>query len=366
MAERRLYIHVGPHKTGTTTIQRGLLANRSRLKEMGYDFPNVVFNFGGHHNLVSDLKNLERYQTWLGGLKELTEHAVNTDGHMIISSEEFDRIVTPPPLEKLKKALGGIFDIHIIGYLRPQEELLQSLWQTEVKMLNLRDDFGVWLPKALEEFPFLKYDEWISVFEDVFGRDNIQFNIYDPGAEDLLLRFLGDCGISDLSGIEPHKRANVSQPGLSFELIRQLYIYPFVERTQKRGKSVTAMLLPFHKIAKVVDKFAKTEGIDLGYSAYDLETLKSVRERFRPHNQKTAKTYFGRARLFEQKNRLRAIPGGKLSDQLSPEQVLRLCGALIEMEQAKTYAKPGTVPNPELKEKRRQRVKLPPSSAAPD
>lgn len=102
MPKRKLYIHVGPHKTGTTTIQRGLVSNKAALQDMGYHFPDVCFNYNGHHNLVNDLTGSDDFKDWLGGLPEIAEYARSYDDHMILSSEAFDKIVTAPPLGKAK------------------------------------------------------------------------------------------------------------------------------------------------------------------------------------------------------------------------------------------------------------------------
>ena len=332
MAKRKLFLHVGSHKTGTTTIQRGLLANKTVLEQQGYDFPDVVFNFDGHHNLVADLKGLDSYKSWLGGINELIEFAKTSDRHMILSSEEFDQIVTTPPLEKLQTALGHIFDIHIIGYLRPQEEFLQSMWQTEVKIGNLREDFHVWLPAAKKRFAFLEYDRWINAYETVFGREKLCFDVYNPRSEDLLFRFLNACHVPDISQYSNFERANISLSPLTFELARHLYIFPFIERKKKLGKDHPAMMLNLRRMAKVVEQFAQDEGIDLSLSAYLPGQLKELRQHYRPHNKKTAQDYFNRPGLFQTENRLRPSPM-PMSQRLTNDQLLRLFGQLIEMEQ---------------------------------
>ncbi|HZS19187.1 MAG TPA: hypothetical protein VFA51_14760 [Candidatus Udaeobacter sp.] len=43
------YIHIGPHKKGTTSIQAFLKENRSRLLKDGYFVPETRNVYGGHH-----------------------------------------------------------------------------------------------------------------------------------------------------------------------------------------------------------------------------------------------------------------------------------------------------------------------------
>lgn len=55
MANRVCYIHIGPHKTGTTSIQWFLKENRAELLKRGYFVPESGSIRGGHHPLVRQL-----------------------------------------------------------------------------------------------------------------------------------------------------------------------------------------------------------------------------------------------------------------------------------------------------------------------
>src|SRR4026207_1678576 len=52
MAKRVCYIHVGPHETGTTSIQWFLKENRAELLRQGYFVPESENMHGGPHPLV--------------------------------------------------------------------------------------------------------------------------------------------------------------------------------------------------------------------------------------------------------------------------------------------------------------------------
>jgi hypothetical protein len=55
MAKRVCYIHVGPHKTGTSSIQWFLKDNRDELLKHGYFVPESGANHGAHHALARKL-----------------------------------------------------------------------------------------------------------------------------------------------------------------------------------------------------------------------------------------------------------------------------------------------------------------------
>ena len=96
----RLIIHVGTHKTGTTSIQAYLAANRDALAASGVLYPDATRFFGRnpevHHNLANALargedpfpKPLLRFREHLGA--RLADHDA-----VILSSEQFYRHLIP-------------------------------------------------------------------------------------------------------------------------------------------------------------------------------------------------------------------------------------------------------------------------------
>jgi len=56
MRKRICYIHVGPHKTGTTSIQWFLQENGVELLKHGYFVPESETKRGAHHALAEGLR----------------------------------------------------------------------------------------------------------------------------------------------------------------------------------------------------------------------------------------------------------------------------------------------------------------------
>ena len=59
MTTRVCYVHVGPHKTGTTSIQWFLQENRAELLQHGYFVPESETKRGAHHALAEGLAGLD-------------------------------------------------------------------------------------------------------------------------------------------------------------------------------------------------------------------------------------------------------------------------------------------------------------------
>jgi hypothetical protein len=59
MTRRVCYIHVGPHKSGTTSIQWFLQENREELLDRGYFVPESETKRGAHHALAEGFAGLD-------------------------------------------------------------------------------------------------------------------------------------------------------------------------------------------------------------------------------------------------------------------------------------------------------------------
>src|SRR5215217_1095043 len=59
MQKRVCYVHVGPHKSGTTSIQWFLQENRAELLTHGYFVPESETRRGAHHALAEGLAGLD-------------------------------------------------------------------------------------------------------------------------------------------------------------------------------------------------------------------------------------------------------------------------------------------------------------------
>ena len=55
MRKRICYIHIGPHKTGSTSIQWFLKENQAELLNHGYFVPKSEAKHGAHHALARKL-----------------------------------------------------------------------------------------------------------------------------------------------------------------------------------------------------------------------------------------------------------------------------------------------------------------------
>jgi len=176
-------LHVGPHKTGTTLIQKCLIDNRSVLAAAGYDYPNNYFSYLGHHGLWSKVKN--RQLDIIEGL--------DVNRNIILSSENFASF-DQSDFEYIRESFSA-WKIVVIYSWRRAGSKMYSLWQEHVKQGGEQGFYEYYhnelaFPggsKLLNSFPTLK------VLATCFGKSAIKVIDYNEcqANDSLLSDFFG-------------------------------------------------------------------------------------------------------------------------------------------------------------------------------
>jgi hypothetical protein len=144
MRKRICYIHVGPHKSGTTSIQWFLQENRAELLEHGYFIPESETKRGAHHALAEGLAGLdvgEHREPFV--TKSIRAIAETASEAVIISSEALEGI-----LESQKHGevfFGQIrelnFEPKLVLFPRNQPQWINSSYAFSVMSFRRSDPF---------------------------------------------------------------------------------------------------------------------------------------------------------------------------------------------------------------------------------
>lgn len=233
-----IIIHIGWHKTGTTSIQALLWDNGNNLiRENKTYYPTEGLAGRAHHYMAWAIKG-QKKSPW-GKLdsidgkllaKQAIESAkINNCNKIIYSSEEFCTF-TEKDILKLKEILNGEYsNIKIVVYLRRQDLLIESSYNSEVKWWGSR------LNLSFQEYvksktPFHKYDEVIDLWASAFGLENITVRLYDSTdmpKNDVRLDFCNVAGINPNSLVFENRRINSSlgAKGLAtLKILNKFYI----------------------------------------------------------------------------------------------------------------------------------------------
>lgn len=155
-----LYVHIGTHKTGTTSIQNFFRDNCDYfLQKYGLYYPSAgQIGSGSHHNLVWEAMGDARFRITFGNWSQLHEEISKKKSQandILISCEAFsaysDFSAVQKPLVELSSSLN--MEMVPIVFLRPQEEFIESLYFEDIKS-GIGDKFHEYLSKCLDKERF--------------------------------------------------------------------------------------------------------------------------------------------------------------------------------------------------------------------
>jgi hypothetical protein len=219
----RVVVHVGMHKSGSSTIQTALhqklFAGRCAYFDLGWANHSIPMGaaFGGEASHF--VRRLGYGPEKLGELRDSVLARLQTQLNdpsqpdtLILSGEDISMFPTPS-LEKLRLFLGQFSrDVEIVGYVRPPMAYIQSDFQQKVKGGMGRFDIAAHYPNYRRRFEH---------FDKIFGSRHVHLWKFDPAVlvgGDVAKDFAHRLGLT--LSVSP-KRANES---LSREVVSLLYI----------------------------------------------------------------------------------------------------------------------------------------------
>jgi hypothetical protein len=164
---KKIFIHSGLHKTGTTGLQAMLFKNRKNLSVQGFYYPDsgIPRNFYGHHNIAWQISRDRRFRSEFGDLRGLLKEIEGIGKRKIVlSSEDFEcSLLYPNRLKKINDYfLSNDIKVCFIIYLRNQVDYLNSLY-FELLKAGFGDEFNKFCNQIISTNKFA-FKEWEFVF----------------------------------------------------------------------------------------------------------------------------------------------------------------------------------------------------------
>lgn len=213
---RRIVLHIGAEKTGTTSIQSWLADHRALWERVGVLYPRAA-----------GTRNHMRLARWAhdeaagapGGPhaafpSELAEECARTRAHTIVLSNEHchSRLTGIAQIRRLLNLLSQLGEeIRVVLYLRRQDRLAVSLFSTALKMGHAPNTI---LPSLEQGLPY--YYDFRAIVRNwatVFGTDRLLVRRFAGAAFEggsLLNDFAAAAGLPTNVGIPEPPRENES------------------------------------------------------------------------------------------------------------------------------------------------------------
>lgn len=258
---RQVIIHIGPPKTGSTSIQGFLNLVQDELLGHGVLYPREgrlkagvgyrVFRRQGavkmtgpadNHQLLAwalrqEVEGINADRCWNEVLQEIQTVRPHT---VILSGEDFFS-VSEEKVGQFKKYVDG-FRVTVLCYLRNPFDLLLSIFKQRVKAGRYYGSFEDFLQ---EESPKIirTYEASLQAWCKAFGVENVVFKVFDkikrnPGLEYDLLNTLKINPASFEEAICTIKRLNVSPSDDAIHLVR---LVNFLEHTLGRPEGLKSV-----------------------------------------------------------------------------------------------------------------------------
>lgn len=195
---KTLYLHIGTPKTGSTSIQKFLCANREVLKKHGYCYPvipiyyqrmgrarnalflqGLIYDENGKRDKEKEQQNLKKGMEYLRA--EFKKH------RNIIMSDEVLWLALyrrrASLWEELLEATGkNGYQLKAVVYLRRQDQYISSWWNQMLKkrrilMTMTWEEYRYHFPENL----WPDYDEALTRIAGAIGRENIIVRVFERG-----------------------------------------------------------------------------------------------------------------------------------------------------------------------------------------
>jgi hypothetical protein len=119
--KRKIFLHIGFGKTGTTSIQKTLLENRYALLNKGVLYPSTGIVDGAHRGLFP----LNHNELDVGIFSELISEIEKSESEKVVLSSENMSFLNESYVEKISGCFEN-FDVRVIFYVRNQVSLIES------------------------------------------------------------------------------------------------------------------------------------------------------------------------------------------------------------------------------------------------
>jgi hypothetical protein len=231
LAPGTILLHIGPHKTGTTSVQSAFHAARPTLRRRGIHYAGP-----DRHPVIAAEAAIEEPRhgqprrrpiaRWNALAAEIERHR----SELVVLSSEWFADAEPRAIRRIVDQLGAD-RVHVVVTLRPLVRLLPSQWQQYVAA-GSTIGYEAWLeslfgpPERIATPSFWhrhRHDQLVERWRSVVGDDRVTVVVVDEvDRRGVLEAFEGLTGLPRGSLVAEADRANRSLTAPEAELLREV------------------------------------------------------------------------------------------------------------------------------------------------
>jgi hypothetical protein len=259
--KKKLFLHIGMGKTGTTALQKFFWSNRRALKKEGILYPRYGGIAHAHHLLspyippeLKDLWKFKRVVEWAPKLKE-------TSFSSILLSSELIAWATREQVIEFCSAITESFDLKVIIYLRRQDNMIMANYNQLVKAGSEKHELDLVLESQIAK---INYEDIIEPWSSSIGKDNIIVRPYEKRqfyGGDICHDFMYQIFGIDISSKFAIPKGN-SNPRFSFAAMQyKLQLNKLFENATESSQFNAALLAYSNKSDKASNSIYATQSI---------------------------------------------------------------------------------------------------------
>src|SRR5215475_4133073 len=291
MAKRVCYVHIGPHKTGSTSIQWFLKENRAELLKHGYFVPESKNISGGHHPLVRQLCGLampphqrETVTTFASAIKDTTCEAI------VISSETLDDLLVN------QNCAGHFFsrmeefnlEPKLVFFPRNQSQVLNSRYTEVIKAFHRSERFETFVQTEIRH-PSFRYAHLIGLADAFNSKLVLQPFTEETIIHGVVIEFLRAIDLDPLQFQDTNVLRNQGAGPFTISVARGV-----LRSLGTEARRLT--WLQASRCGKKLAAYLEEKGlVDSGYCGLNTALARHIETEWRPNNDAFAQVAWGRS-----------------------------------------------------------------------
>ena len=322
--DRKLVLHIGRHKTGTSSIQQFLASNTSLLSKYNFLYPGSTRARIAHHEFGNNFRN-----NFTRTPEQVTEalnrdvatamqaEVAGTDQNILISSESLQN-ARPDLIAQCFSGSFGEKDIVVSVYIRNQIDYLASAYAQKVWATSYAEDMSTFFDTIFTP----DYEKFLTSWEKICNGNLIvrRFDRQLLAHKDIVADFfINTLNITDQDVIDQVLNRPVfdSNPSLTSELLAYKVLYNRSATNDASAHSEKILQSALAKLSLLKESPPVTVTSELAE-----QCIEACRE----SNKRIASKYFSEDTLFELDRPTGSVPS------LSQEKLDSISNQLIETD----------------------------------